>query len=449
MAGARKKRRARRDLAGELRSLFVAVILGVLAFAFLGQPFQVHKLILFGTAWLGVWLVLRPFGARLLGRRAALLSLIAWNLCLVLAVAEAGLELAVRSWPSPLFAHINKQVAALVRIKTQDPSWTFMGFPFNSRGWYDDELGGGAPSFRVVSISDSFAWGAVPHHFHFTTVCERLVPGTDVVNMGYSATGPDVYDYLLRYHAVPLSPQLIVVNIFVGNDLAELIRRDPHPRLSRFFDRDNLLVVEIPRRALALAREMRSRSREAAAGTLGRARPASPLAIWRGPRVEPARLCEEYPWLADPTLEPPTLSSAAFLKIERQRALFISHPRSLDAAWEREFFARIESMTAAAGRIPIVFVLIPDEFQIEDELWQAVQSTVPVRLERDRAQQRLTAWFARNRVATIDLLPSLRAVPPLADGRRHLYHRQDTHMNRRGHEVAGRALAQHVARYRP
>jgi len=449
MTRARRRRRAARDLAGELRSLFVAVVLGVLAYAFLGQPFQVHKLVLFGTVWLAAWLVLRPLAARLLGPRAALLSLIAWNLCLVLVVTEAGLELAVRRWPSPLFAHINKQVEALVRIKTQDPGWTFMGFPFNSRGWYDDELGSGAPSFRVVSIADSFAWGAVPHHFHFTTVCERLVPGTDVVNMGYSGTGPDVYDHLLRYHALPLSPQLIVVTIFVGNDLAELIQRDPHPQLSRFFDRDNLLVLEIPRRALVLARETRSRSREDAAGTLGRARPASPLTIWRGPRVGPARLLDEYPWLADPILEPPTLSTEAFLKIERQRALFISHPRSLDAAWEREFVARIESMTAAAGRTPIVFVLIPDEFQVEDDLWQAVQNTVPVHLERDRAQQRLATWFARNGVATIDLLPALRAVPPLADGRRHLYHLQDTHMNQRGHEVAGRALARYVARYRP
>jgi hypothetical protein len=44
----------------------------------------------------------------------------------------------------------------------------------------------------------------------------------------------------------------------------------------------------------------------------------------------------------------------------------------------------------------------------------------------------------------LDLPPPLRAVPPLADGRRHLYHLRDTHFNARGNRAAGWALAEFV-----
>ncbi|MGB3969125.1 MAG: hypothetical protein WBO45_20490, partial [Planctomycetota bacterium] len=44
-------------------------------------------------------------------------------------------------------------------------------------------------------------------------------------------------------------------------------------------------------------------------------------------------------------------------------------------------------------------------------------------------------------IPCLDLLPVLLAVPPLADGNRHLYLRNDTHWNARGNAVAARALA--------
>jgi hypothetical protein len=75
-----------------------------------------------------------------------------------------------------------------------------------------------------------------------------------------------------------------------------------------------------------------------------------------------------------------------------------------------------------------------------------VESAIPGGLDRDRPQRMLSAWFARNELRCLDLLPRLRRVHPLTDGRRHLYHRQDTHFNRRGHEVAGEALAEEVRR---
>jgi hypothetical protein len=437
--------------------VLVIVILGVAVFVIGFQPFGITKLAAFWAGWTALWMAawaLRGVIARKLWKRlASPTEIVLWNVCVILLLSEAALEIVARTQPSPLFSNVPKDVENLVHQKAQTAGWTFMGFPFNRQGWYDDDFDQKSTGiFRIVSISDSFVWGAAPHFHHFTTVCERLLPAVEVLNLGYSATGPDVYDYILRHHALELSPDLILINLSVGNDLYHLIAQDPHPLWQRIFDRDRLLILKVPKRLWIFWREGERRSNErdkerAVAGGTVVARPDNPLAIWQGEVVQTSRLPEEYPWLDDPELEPPTLSLESFLEIETARARSIGHPRSLGRSWEAEFFKRITRMVAGAGDIPIVFTFIPDEFQVEDDLWATVQDRIPEPLERLRAQRKLTEWFERNDVAYIDLLPHLKAVPPMDDGKRHLYHRQDTHFNRRGNEVAGNAIAQYIGEY--
>ncbi len=59
------------------------------------------------------------------------------------------------------------------------------------------------------------------------------------------------------------------------------------------------------------------------------------------------------------------------------------------------------------------------------------------------------AAIAREDLPYLDLRPIFRAVPPLPDGDRHLYHRQDTHLNVRGNRVAGEQLAEFLHRHLP
>jgi hypothetical protein len=87
-------------------------------------------------------------------------------------------------------------------------------------------------------------------------------------------------------------------------------------------------------------------------------------------------------------------------------------------------------------------MVIPDEFQVEDAVWEVARAGVDgERLDRDLPQRVLVAWLAEQDIPFLDLLPALRAVPPMADGNRHLYHRRDTHFNARGNEVVGEELA--------
>jgi hypothetical protein len=141
----------------------------------------------------------------------------------------------------------------------------------------------------------------------------------------------------------------------------------------------------------------------------------------------------------DPSLEEGTLSEETFLRLETRRALDIcaQDPPSLELLRRSLLEAR-----AAAGAVPLRVMLIPDEFQVEEPLWATVEERAGRPLERDRPQRLLRAWLEREGFEFLDLLPILRAVPPLADGRRHLYHAADTHFNARGNEVVGRVLAE-------
>jgi hypothetical protein len=87
-------------------------------------------------------------------------------------------------------------------------------------------------------------------------------------------------------------------------------------------------------------------------------------------------------------------------------------------------------------------ILIPDEFQVEEDVWEAARVAWPgIELERDRPQRLLVPGLASRGIPCLDLLPALRAVEPLADGRRHVYHLRDTHFNARGNRIAGEELA--------
>ena len=97
--------------------------------------------------------------------------------------------------------------------------------------------------------------------------------------------------------------------------------------------------------------------------------------------------------------------------------------------------------------MPLAVLLVPDEFQVEDELWQSVLAAPEMlQLDRDMPQRLLSAWMTEQDIEYVDLLPRLRALDPLADGRIHAYHARDTHFNARGNAVAAQGLAELVAR---
>jgi hypothetical protein len=156
-----------------------------------------------------------------------------------------------------------------------------------------------------------------------------------------------------------------------------------------------------------------------------------------------------YPWLSDPTRELPTVSTEAFDSLEQQRAQSVCRA---GCAARLAADLRAPAGDAAHGRLDALR-------RHADPRGCSRSRTTCGRwslggagdrgdtLDRDLPQRVLAKWLAAQDIPCLDLLPALRAVPPLADGRRHVYALRDTHFNARGNEVAGDELAGFLRRW--
>ena len=89
-------------------------------------------------------------------------------------------------------------------------------------------------------------------------------------------------------------------------------------------------------------------------------------------------------------------------------------------------------------------MLIPDEFQVDEQLFEQLLAAAPhpQSIQRELPQRRIRAHCAARGIAVLDLLPALRA--RAAAGER-VYHRRDTHWNAAGNRIGGEALGAWIA----
>jgi hypothetical protein len=420
-----------------LRLLFCAAVLGTAVVVAVGPPLTELRGRI-PLALLGGVLALALAADDKLSRRrprwAGFLDLALFQICLVIVGLEVGMRLVARTFPSPLFARTAASSLEVISQNRIPPDQTLYGLPMDSRGYHDRELDPEADRPLVVCIGDSFSVGVVPHYFHYTTVAERQLPGTEIYNVGVAAIGPPEYLYLLERDALPLHPDLLVVSLFMGNDIAENERFGPGDK-PLWFDRNHYLIYLVPQRLLRLARTDYGAFAEGFASE-GRAAP------WID---DPEALRSRYPFLADPGLELPRLDEGTFFEYEVARLWQVMRPGEM-GQYEK-LFPVLDAILDAAGATPVVFLLIPAEAQVEDGLWEQVRARVPpdLELDRDQPQRIVGLWLRERDVPFLDPLSAFRAVEPLSDGDRHLYHVRDTHLNVRGNDVLGRELAAFLA----
>jgi len=350
-------------------------------------------------------------------------------------VVVLGGELGLRAWASrsqsPAFAPAHADAAAMIERWKLSPGSVGPGFLANALGCMDGEFTPGTPEAPVVcTIGDSFSASLVPHWFHFTTLAERLLGGIPVHNVGMAAIGPREYEHLLRTEVLKLRPAVVLVDVFVGNDLTAPLDEPAAAAggaLREWLDRERLLLARLPRLW-------------SVADPVPRAEPAAAPPAGGGALTE-ADLLRLYPWLGDPARELTPMNPSQYQRLEVSRARDACGP--VPPPWPALFdtLRRMRDECAAEG-VAFGVLLIPDEFQVEERVWRLVVQGLPgEHLDRELPQRMLTGFCAEQSIACLDLLPPFRGVPLLPDGDRHLYHRDDSHWNRRGNEVAGRALA--------
>lgn len=436
-----------------LRAVFDLAVLATAIYLTFFQPFQRIQFELYvgvAAGSLAIWTLAESRIVRSV--RSGLLraiDMLLFSVCLLALSAEVGLRAWATLRPSALFTRTSQSAAQLMEGLRRPPGEIHLGFPYNSRGHYDEEFRAKSPAAPatatfngerlVVVIGDSFSLSLVPHHYHYTTVCERVLPGTRVDNMGIAAVGPREYLLMMCQEALPLAPDLVVIGLFVGNDVSFFGYQDVPTEgiLRSWFDRDAVYLCLLPKRLARLARERRAiGDGDRTIGGVGGERAAS------AGRIDDLDELERLlPWLHKPELEQPGFTRERFLAIEQGRALSICAGGSEEYA---PLFRELEKIVDAAGSTPLAFLLIPDEFQVDDQVWADVVAGLPEsELERDRAQRLIRDWLDARAVPCLDLLPRMRALEENAKGA-HFYLKQNTHWSVRGNQVAGEALAELV-----
>lgn len=282
----------------------------------------------------------------------------------------------------------------------------------NSLGLRGPEVGPRAQTgaHRVLAVGDSFTFGqGVEHGEAWPAQVERAIAGIEVINAGWADAGPVGYLNYLRASGWRLDPDLVLVGVFVGNDVVD----DLASEMS--------FASEVERLAFQAAYLENLRLR---IGLTGAVRSAIDTLI-------------------------PNLYEVAALAIVKLQYLLGGHrahfdyilserePPELGRGWELSLGALRQIREEARSRgIPIGIIIIPF-------LDQVAPTTYPPGHDKDRPQKRIMQFCESEAIACLDLLPTLRA----SRDRAALYHIKDGHWTREGNAIAAAAVAYWIQKH--
>jgi hypothetical protein len=292
----------------------------------------------------------------------------------------------------------------------------------NAQGFRNRELGPKAvATFRIVVVGDSFTMGSsVEQYETYPALLERELAArvarpVEVVNTGVGGWDPFQYAQFFAQRGRELEADLVLVGFFVGNDTYS-------PKLSVAMLETAVGGRRIPR-AAASRPGVWLRVKLLEWSHLARAlHPTLPL---EGQR----RDCADF--------------SAAYLALQRG-ALSNYLPRSprRDAAAAANV-AQVARLRDAAGGVPVVVALLPDETQVNPALRRALASPSELaHYDFTMPQSLLHELFAGARLPVVDLLPDFAA----AGG---CQYNDTTHWNPSGNALAARALAERLRPWIP
>jgi hypothetical protein len=319
-----------------------------------------------------------------------------------LAILEVGLRVVNMVRPSFLFYDDGYN-----RYRGQ-PGAPFYDTRFNAAGFNDVDHQHIRPTEvvrRIVAIGDSFVVGVVPYASNYLTLVERELSAearTEVIKLGIAGTGPAEYLAMLVNEGLAYRPDMVLANVFIGNDLEESGRR----------------LYEYSYTA-TLARSL---------WRLGSGRSAIGATSGGADRYDDTK---------------PTFSRERFLEIEVDRSWIYTDAARVDAA-VTSVVDRLRTMQEAARRSGATFavIIIPDEAQVRQDLQAEVRraagaGTSP---QFDRPNRVLVRALEAAGISALDLLPVFQR-----DGQTTtLYKPSDTHWNLAGNRLAAETIAPYV-----
>ncbi len=397
--------------------------------------------------------------ARRDGRRASLASIArkiavrASLLVLAFLVAEVALRVLLAVLPAPGGAPYVSDAYCGYRLRPgplaareERPDDHINAWGFRDREHTVEKAEG---TFRLLGIGDSFVYGVVPLEDNFLRVCEDRLnrqrsPGSESVEMilmGIGGYTPENELGLMRSQGLALSPDAVVLNFFVGNDVVGLAMPGVVYRGQLYYVGSSRPWLNIMRhsRIFLLAESTiltRLKARVIGEQSAARTREDSLAPEETGSMVAAERGDAEQP------------VSPTYLHIQRKRLpVYLSHaPWRVERQWRQVegILVDFDEVCRGAG-VPWILHVIPSELQVDERVRSEVLGRLglsPDEYDFDLPQRRLRAIADEHGFTVHDPLPALRL---LNDSRGRLYAPNDTHWNTLGNRVAGELLADAVA----
>ncbi len=388
---------------------------------------------LFLLIWVA-WLELHPqsLGRTLGGRAYMWATVVGINMLVFILAGELVMRLAdpvlARSGlfgdkhtPANLKAHAEVR-GSIGRTNTQ-------GFRDRERVFARDR---DAP--RVVAVGDSFTWGAgVDYDASFVTLLERALqdtePRAEVFNLGVPMWRPHEELHLLRTFGIRDSPDLVIFNVFLGDDIQNQRGQDIHiPKImivaGQSYDvhsNGNWVHDIVAPDRWYLYHNINYLIRVGIQCVLSSTRP--PPSMMDGEWV-------------------PLLSREHFLRgirkrtdvyLEKQTSFFQTH-------WSRTKTTLREAREFLDARgVAMLLVLIPELIPLDPVLQEEYFATYggsDREYDFRKPQRLLREWCAETGTAVIDLTPPFAA----AANPERLYFSNDIHWTSDGHRLAAKVI---------
>ncbi len=313
----------------------------------------------------------------------------------------------------------------------------------NSLGFRDREHSIEKPTgtCRILGIGDSFVYGDVRLKDNFLRVTESELadrlserrPSVEMVMMGLGGYSSENALGLLRSGVLDLSPDIVILSFFVGNDVTGI------PTRGRVYG-GKLYYVGSSQPVLNVLRKLRlfqlSESAVRQLGSIVAQRrlsggPEASAEVETGNTDEEGTAIGSFPW-------------EDFVMIQSRRLpVFLSPPhRRTLKLWEKAegYLLEFDRLCREAG-VPWILHVIPSEVQVDPETRRLVLEALSLPEEAydfDAPQRRLHDFADAHGITIVDPLPELRAQHSRND---RLYIPNNTHWNVKGNRVAGEILA--------
>jgi hypothetical protein len=357
-----------------------------------------------------------------------IISIISINIIVLTILLEIGIIILSCFIKTPLLVKDNAHSSNVISTyqKKYRTGTIRMGFPLNSHGFYDREVTQekNDNSFRVLALADSFGMGIVPYKNNFLTLLEnntakeQELKNIDVINTGIPRIGTNEYYVLFKKYFKKYHCDHVLLCLFTGNDIESF---EKFKTAKRFFYPEYWYTYVVAKRLYAIFKEGSKTGKK-----------LSNIA-----KIQD----ESFGHLISPEDEKPTFSEQLFLKIERRRVdVCNTELNETRKAYNDTFKNILKIQKECAGKLTVF--LIPDEFQVNSELWDKIMSNFDLdktKYDKDYPSKRLKEFCRDNNIDFIDPIEELRMHE---ENINRTYHLRDTHWNAFGNKIAAKVIAE-------